>query len=97
MDFVIFILAVSGIFGLRALSKRRTTPAGESLPCPNLPCGNRLPRRGMWSHAKGEWAVEECPVCGASIQYRSGIDKSAALSLNDCYIRVVPTGEAVKP
>jgi len=90
---IVFLVALVGIGVTHAIRVRpRRTP--DWLPCPNLPCTNRLPRRGMWSRATGEWAVEECPVCGAAIQYRSGIEKSAALSSTDCYIRVVAVKSA---
>ena len=84
-SFTIFVGALAAIF---VWSRRKRRAAPESLPCPNLPCTNRLPRRGTWSHKDGEWAIEACPVCDASIQYRSGVSKSTALSPNDCYIRV---------
>lgn len=89
---VAFVLGLAVGFWLVS----RTGP-DDGLPCPNLPCTNRLPRRGMWSFKTTEWALEDCQVCGATVQYRSHHAKSAALHENDCYIRVerpetAPTG-----
>lgn len=81
------VALIAGISTGKALERHGQKATG--LPCPNLPCANLLPRRGLWSHKTGDWAVEECPVCGATVQYVSGISKSAALSESDCYIRVV--------
>lgn len=91
MDASVVVFAAS-LVAIAAWPRLRRKAEPESLPCPNLPCRNRLPRRGTWSHARGEWSVEMCPVCDASIQYRSGVEKSAALSDHDCYIRVVAPG-----
>lgn len=88
MGAIIGVLAF--VLGLAFGRVWRRAPSADGLPCPNTPCRNVLPRRGMWSHTQGGWAVEECSVCGCSVQYRSWTVKSHVLNENDCYVRVVP-------
>lgn len=62
--------------------------APDGLPCPHPMCRNALPRHGAWNFQTGDWAVEDCPICGGAVQFRSWHNKSHVSHPDDKYIRI---------
>lgn len=72
----------------RHLRHLRHPKPKNALPCPHALCRNQLPRQGLWDFKTGDWAVEDCPVCGGAVQFRSFFAKSHTQHPDDLYLRV---------